>query len=402
MVKYAYTALTADGSAVDGTEVATTLQRARDALLSRGLQPSELAERRSVWQREITKEKVKRRDLMHFSRQMAVFVRAGIPLLEGLEAIAGETQSKALRGALDDVGAELRNGSPLADAAAEHPEAFPPFYVSVLRSAELTGNLDDALDQLAEYLERDLDTRRKVTSALVYPAVTLVMALLTAVVLAVWVLPRFQDFFQSFDAELPLATRTLLAITGFIGDWGALLLGLGILGAIGTYIGSRTPRGRGVLDRTLLRVPVLGDLLRHAIIERFYRVMSSMLTAGVSLPVALQVAADVSNNRAYRDGIMEARVAMLEGEQLADPLAATGLFPSSANQMFHVGQDTGTLDHQLKTAATYFDRELEHKIKRFTSLFEPAVIIFIGVVVGFVAVAMVSAMYGIFDQVDTV
>jgi type IV pilus assembly protein PilC len=402
MAKYAYSALTIDGLTVSGVEEASTLQLANDALLARGLHPEQLKERRSLWQIEITREKAKRKDVMHFSRQLAVFVRAGIPLLEGLDAIGRETRSKVLRATLDDLGARLRGGASLAEAAAAHPQTFPNFYVSVLRSAELTGNLDDALDQLAEYIERDIDTRRKITSALIYPGVTLAMAILTAGVLALWVLPKFEDFFADFDAELPAVTKALLAVTGFTGDYGLLLVAVGAVWLGVTLVGIRTEAGRSLWDRTLLRLPVIGDMLRHAIIERFCRVMSSMTTAGVPLPIALQVSAEVANNRVFRDGILQARQAMLEGERLAGPLAATKLFPGSANQMFAVGEETGTLDHQLETAARYFDRELDVKIKRFTSLFEPAVILFIGVVVGFVAIAMVSAMYGIFNQVDSV
>ena len=402
MAKYAFTALTIDGLTVSGIEEASTLQLAHDALAARGLHPQQLKERRSLWQLEITKEKAKKKDVMHFSRQLAVFVRAGIPLLEGLDAIGRETRSKVLRATLDDLGARLRGGASLAEAAEAHPQTFPDYYVSVLRSAELTGNLDDALDQLAEYIDRDIETRRKITSALIYPGVTLAMAVVTAAVLALWVLPKFEGFFADFDAELPTITKALLAVTGFMGDWGLFLVaGFAVWVGV-TLVGIRTEAGRALWDRTLLRLPVLGDMLRHAIIERFCRVMSSMAAAGVPLPIALKVSAEVSNNRVFRDGILQARASMIEGERLAGPLAATKLFPGTANQMFAVGEQTGTLDHQLETAARYFDRELDVKIKRFTSLFEPAVILFIGVVVGFVAIAMVSAMYGIFNQVETV
>jgi type IV pilus assembly protein PilC len=166
----------------------------------------------------------------------------------------------------------------------------------------------------------------------------------------------------------------------------------------GFFFGKKTRRGHDAYDRMILHVPAVGDLVRNAILERFCRVLSSMVTAGVSLPEALAVAGTVANNVVYRKAIVETREATLRGEGLAAPLAATHLFPGTARQMFRVGEETGTLDQQLGAAATYFDRELTLKIKRFTGLFEPAVIIFIGVVVGFVAVAMVSAMYGIFNQ----
>jgi type IV pilus assembly protein PilC len=295
-------------------------------------------------------------------------------------------------------GASLRAGATFADAAAEHRNAFPDFYISLLRSAELTGRLDQVLDQLADYIDRDLDARSKVTSAMTYPAVVLGMAIVTSLVLTIFVLPRFATFFDSLDAELPLPTRMLLAISGFMGHWG-WLVALGVVGLLATFfLGKRTRRGHDAYDRAILRVPAIGDLVRNAILERFCRVLASMVTAGVSLPEALAVAGSVTNNAVYRKALVETREATLRGEGLATPLAETHLFPGTARQMFRVGEETGTLDQQLGAAATYFDRELTIKIKRFTGLFEPAVIIFIGVVVGFVAVAMVSAMYGIFSQ----
>lgn len=355
---------------------------------------------RRILQFEITKEKVKRKELMHFSRQLAVFVRAGIPILEGLQAIAEETTSTPLRQVLGAMDESLRGGATFADAAAVHGQAFPPFYVSILRSAELTGRLDQVLDQLADYIERDVEARSKVIAAMIYPGVVLGLAVVTSVVLTVFVLPRFETFFVSLDAELPLPTRILLGISGFIGRWG-WLVGLVTGAAVGGFLLSlKTTRGRAIYDRILLRLPAFGDLVRHAILERFCRVLASMMTAGVALPDALTVAGSVANNSVYRDAIRETREATLRGEGLAAPLAATGLFPGAARQMFRVGEETGTLDDQLGAAATYFDRELDQKIKRFTGLFEPAVILFIGVVVGFVAIAMVSAMYGIFNQTE--
>jgi type IV pilus assembly protein PilC len=262
----------------------------------------------------------------------------------------------------------------------------------------MTGDLDTVLDQLADYIDRDLEARSKIFSALVYPAVVGCMAIVTAVVLTVFVLPKFETFFNSLDAELPLATRILLGVSDFVQQWGPLLLGIAVVSVIGCVIAVRTERGRAMFDALLLRLPGFGQVVRIAILERFCRVLQSMISAGVPLPDAMAVTADVTNNAVYRRKLLEAREAMLRGEGLAGPLADTGLFPGAARQMFRVGENTGTLDSQLETAAKYYDRELDFKIKKFTSLFEPAVIIFMGVVVGFVAIAMVSAMYGIFNQ----
>jgi type IV pilus assembly protein PilC len=218
------------------------------------------------------------------------------------------------------------------------------------------------------------------------------------VVLTVFVLPKFETFFDSLDANLPLATRMLLAVSDFMGSWGWLVGTVVAVVVLGLFLFTRTAPGRDWRDRTLLRLPGFGSVLNHAILERFCRVLASMVSAGVPLPDALAVTGDVTNNAVYRKGIGEAREAMLRGEGLAGPLADTELFPGAARQMFRVGEDTGTLDTQLEVAAKYYDRELDFKIKRFTAMFEPAVIIFMGVIVGFVAIAMVSAMYGIFNQ----
>jgi type IV pilus assembly protein PilC len=227
------------------------------------------------------------------------------------------------------------------------------------------------------------------------------MAVVVVVVLATFVMPRFVVFFKSLHAKLPLPTRMLLSGTSFISSFWFVLVGLLIFTVGGFIAMRRSPKGRAVLDSILLKIPVLGLLVQAAVLERICRVLSSMIRAGVDLPQAMAVTADASNNSVYRKGIGQIRDEMMEGQGLAEPLARTGLFPGAAQQMFRVGEETGTLDTQLETAAAYYHRELEVRVKHFTSLFEPAVIIFMGVVVGFVAVALVSAMYGIYSQVKT-
>jgi type IV pilus assembly protein PilC len=400
MSRFSFRAIGIDGTIVEGTETAKTLADAHQLLHQRGLQPVEVDRKKTVFQFEITRRTVPRKEVMHFSRQLAVFVRAGIPLLDALEVISEEQDNKLFRGAIAGMIVRLEGGATFAAAAAAHPEAFPRFYISILRSAEVTGNLDTVLEQLAEYMERDLDARHKVTSALVYPAVVMAMSLVTIVVLTVYVLPKFQKFFESLNAELPLVTRALLAASHFFQNWWLVLILLGIGVFVVGALTVRTQQGRDIRDRVLLSLPGFGDVLRHAILERFCRILSAMVQAGVSLDVALSVTAEATNNVVYRNRLAEAREAMIRGEGLAEPLARTGLFPGSARQMMRVGESTGTLDQQLQIAAEYFDRELDHKIKRFTNLFEPAVIITMGVLVGFVAIAMVSAMYGIYSQVQ--
>jgi type IV pilus assembly protein PilC len=399
MPKFKFTATTADGVTVSGLENALTVAMARRALLAKELAPVDVREKKSIFAFEITKKKVKRRELMHFSRQMAVFMRAGIPVLESMEVLTDEVGDKVFQRVLAEMSDSLRAGETFAGAAEEHPEAFPPYYLGILRSAEMTGNLDVVLDQLSEYIERDMEAKRRVTSALIYPGIVMVMAVVAVVVIAGFVLPRFQVFFASLNAKLPLPTRLLLSIANFFtNDW-YVLVAVVVVVAVGVTLLTVTKRGRELRDTVLLRTPFLGDLITTAILERFCRILCTMVDAGVPIPDALQVTGDASANSVFRRGLFNAREAMLRGEGLAAPLAATQLFPTAARHMFVVGESTGTLDEQLGSAATYFERELEYKLKHFTSLFEPAVILFVGLVVGFVAIALVSAMYGIFRQV---
>lgn len=398
MAKFKFTAVTPDGQTVTGVENAETRTQARIALASRELDAVEIEEKKSFFALEPSR-RVPRKELMHFSRQLAVFIRAGIPIIEGLEVIAEDTGNKAFRTVLFEMIEGLRAGVTFSDAAEAHPNAFPPFYLGILRSAELTGNLDTVLDQLAGYIERDIEARQKIVGALIYPLVVVLLSIVSFAILVVYVLPKFTDFFDSLDAKLPLPTRIIINAGDFFGNWWWLLAIIIVGLAAGFFLTIRTEKGKVWRDTVLLRLPIIGDLAQHAILERFCRILSSMASAGVPLPDALLVTSDATNNRVYRHGLAEAREAMIRGEGLATPLAATGLFPPAARQMFRVGEDTGSLDKQMETAAAYFDRELDYKLKRFTSLFEPAVILVAGGIVGFIAIALVSAMYGIFRQV---
>jgi type IV pilus assembly protein PilC len=355
-------------------------------------------QKKSIWQAQLTKSKIPRKDLMHFSRQLGVFVKAGIPILDALETISSETGNKFFKGVLDDVIASLRGGATFSAAMREHETAFPPYYLGILDSAELTGRLDVVLAQLSDYIERDLEARQKISSALTYPGMIACVAAVVVTVLVAYVLPRFKSIFDELHGNLPLPTRILLAVSGFITSHWIILVGSFVAFVLLVVVGGRTPRGRAVRDRVLLSLPIVGDLVRHVVLERFCRILGSMMSAGVPLPEAMRVTNGAVSNAVFKAGLDQARDAMLRGEGLATPLSETGLFPASARQMFRVGEDTGTLDEQLTTAASYFNRELDFKIKRFTSLFEPAIIIVMGLIVGFVAVSLIAAMYGIYNQ----
>jgi len=399
MPRFAYSAIDTSGSLVEGISKADTIADARASLLAQELFPTKLAEKRGLLQFEITKEKVKKKELMHFTRQLAVFVRAGIPITSALETIGDETQDTALRRAITAMIEELRNGGTLSAAAAKHPQVFPNYYVGILQSAELTGRLDETLDSLAAYLNREIETRAKVVNALSYPAVVMVMAVVTVIILAGYVLPKFKPLFTELNADLPLPTRMLLGVASLFSTY-VYIPGLVIMTVIGAVIWMmKSTKGREVKDRLVLRIPVIKGIIEYAILERFCRILGAMVRAGVPLPDGMQTTTEATSNAVYRERLTVAREEMMKGAGFSAPLAATELFPGAAKQMFKVGEETGTLDEQLAAASEYFDTELEVRIKRFTTMFEPLMIIGVGLMVGFVAVALVSAMYGVLGGV---
>jgi type IV pilus assembly protein PilC len=400
MGKFKYTATTEDGRQTRGTATATSIKTAMSGLVEQGLDVKQLREKRNVLQFEITKKKLKQDELMHFSRQLSAFVRAGIPLIEALEVIEEEAQDKVLKEVLIGVRDSLITGETFSDALRPYESLFPKFYVDMVRAAELTGSLDQVLAELAGYIKRDLEARNKIKSALVYPMIILVMAIATVIILATFVLPRFKTFFEGFNATLPLPTRMLIGFTNFVSNyWLFIIIGLAVLVAIPMAI-VRTPAGRRRKDKMILRAPVVGQVVLFAIIERFCRLLATMMQAGVPLPEAMGVLGDSTKNVIFKKGMDDVHAAMMRGEGLAQPMAETKLFPGAVIQMVKVGENTGTLNEQLSVGSDFYGEELEFKIQRLTSLFEPAVIIFMGAAVGFVAIAMISAMYGIYKQVQ--
>lgn len=401
MAKFRYAAVTATGEQVTGVIQGSTADGVAGSLASQGLTVKTVQlQRRKVMQLEITPKKVKPIELSNFSRQMAAFVAAGVPILDALGVVEAETGDKVLRRVVGEVADSLRFGEGFSRAMASHGEAFPPFYVAVLQSAEATGELAVVLSQLARYIDRDMEAKRKIRSALVYPCLVTVMAMVTVGVLTIFVLPRFKTFFESFNAELPLATRILIGTTDFLGRWWFVFPVLLLGATIAIILMIRTDRGRAFRDRLLLRLPVLGDLVRFTVIERFCRVLTSMVSSGVPIPDSLRLAATGANNRVYQIALDRVRNEMMEGEGMSRPIARTQLFPGTVTQMIRVGEETGTLDDQLEVVASYYEKELDYKLKRLTNLFEPLCIVVVGVLVGFVAIALVSAIYGIYNQVE--
>lgn len=396
MPQYRYKATDASGTTVKATAGSRSERELRDALLLQNLDVTHIKEKRGLGDLEIGKRRVPPMEIMQFSRQMATFVRAGISIPEGLDVIIESTSSKRFQAVLRDVSEAIVRGVPFSDALAEHEILLPPYYIGLCRAGELTGRIDTVLEQLAEYIERDLDARSKVKSAMTYPAIVFGMSLLTVGVLVGVVIPKFAKFFKEFHTKLPATTRSLVVISHLVSKFW-FVAPLTMIGLISLFFWMRrAPRGRSVRDRMLLRIPVIGEIVLFAILERFCRVFGSMTRAGVSLPEAIQAAADSTNNTVYEATLLEVQERMLAGAGIADPIAASGKFPRTVVQLLRVGEATGSLDHQLDNAANYYNGQLTYKLKKLTTLIEPAVVIFMGAIVGFVALALVSAMYDIY------
>ncbi len=342
---------------------------------------------------------VKLDELMNLSRQLASFLRAGIPILDSLAVVGEENASKKMKEVIDDVQQRLRAGSSFGDAIAQFPKVFPGYYIAVVRAAELTGRLDDALEQLSDYLEREVTARKELKSALTYPTIVFFLAIAAMIVMAIFVLPKFRSLYTSLHAKLPLPTRMLLGFTNVMTNWWWLILvivGVCVAMAFAIFGGKH---GKPRRDATLLRLPAIGRLMSLVAIERFCRVLATLVQTGVPLPDAVHVAADSTNNHVFQTKLAEVREAMMRGDGLARPIQATGLFPPAARQMIRVGESTGSLDTQLHSAAKFYERELNYELKRVTDMFEPAILLVVGGAVAFVAVAQISAMYSIYSQV---
>jgi type IV pilus assembly protein PilC len=337
--------------------------------------------------------------IMAFSRQLSSFLEAGISVLEALEIVGAETASPVMRTVIGQMSTSIQRGSSFVDAANAHPDVFPAYYRAMLVSAEYTGNLDAVLAQLASYLERDIGARRQIKSALTYPIIVFCVAVVAMIVMSVFVLPKFSGLYRSLGGKLPLPTRMLLGFTDFItGSWPLILGVIAITGGtLFAVVGGE--RGKSRRDVATMKIPLIGHLFHLISLERFCRVLSSLATAGIPLPEAIVVSADSTNNSIFQRKLILVRDTLIRGGGLYDPMVESGLFPIAARQMIQVGERTGLLGSQLSKAASYYEREVSFEMKKATDMFEPMVILVVGLIVGFVAVAQVAAMYSIFGQI---
>lgn len=339
--------------------------------------------------------KVRKSEIILFTRQLATFVKVGVPLLDALAVLHDQAGSKELRGAIQDMMVELGQGRPLSLAMRSHPRIFTKLYVDMVRAAEVSGELDELLNQIADYMMRDDTAARRIRSALIYPSIVVALAFAVVTVLMTFVLPAFVHLFNEFNAQLPLPTRVLLNVGGFF-DVYRVPVFAGVLGvATSVTIFLRTNRGRHFRAAAIIRIPYLGKIIHFSIIERFLRTFATMTRAGIPVTQMFDTVLEATGNLLFQERLRQVREQMLAGEGFAGPLRETDLFPMLVIQMIRVGEETGTLDSNLDQAAVYYTQEIDFRTKAMIAVLEPGLVIFIGAVVAFVAISVISPMYGL-------
>jgi type IV pilus assembly protein PilC len=338
---------------------------------------------------------ISRQDLILFTRQLATFVGAGVAMTRALTVIAEETASPLFKRVILTVLDDLERGQNLSESLVKHPKVFPSLYVDLIRVAELTGNLEATLKELAGYLRRDLNTVRRVRTAMIYPAVILVVATAVVIILVFFALPAFVKIFAEFRVKLPLSTRILIGIVAFTRAWGLVIGAVVAVLAGAIVLALRTQRGLYAKDQISLKLPIIGPIVLSAVLNRFARTLAMVLKAGVPLGQTFDAVIAGTGNKVFQRGLGTVKEQMTGGEGFAGPLLRTHLFPPMLTQMVRVGEETGTLDTYLEQAADFYEEELDYRIRAMTSLIEPVMTVAVGLVVGFIAVSLISAMYGL-------
>ena len=338
---------------------------------------------------------VKTKDILVFTRQFSVMIDAGLPLVQGLDIIASQADNAEFRRVLTDVKVRVEAGSTFADALAQHPAAFDELFVQLVRAGEIGGILDTILQRLGAYIEKNEKLKRRVKGAMVYPSIVLTVAVGVTAVLLIFVTPTFEKLFKDFGGAMPAPTQFLIDLShSFRNNW-YIIFGVpfGLFTALRLW--RRTPRGRELWDSFVLKVPVIGPLVRKIAVARFTRTLGTMLSSGVPILDALDIVAKSAGNKVIERSIRYTRTKIAEGKNIAGPLAETKVFPAMVVQMIGVGEATGAMDQMLTKIADFYDDEVDVGVAALTSMIEPIMMVFLGGVVGGFLVAMYLPIFSI-------
>jgi type IV pilus assembly protein PilC len=332
--------------------------------------------------------KVKQTNVVIFARQFATMINAGLPLIQSLNILESQEENKTFKAILKEVKENVEEGATLADAMGKHPKVFDELFVNMVAAGEVGGILDTILNRLSAYMEKAMKLKRQVKGAMTYPAIVLVIAVLVIVVILVFVIPVFEKMFADFGGTLPVPTQIVVAISNFVkGNILYMIIGLGLLG----YAFKRfcaTDKGRALVDDIVLKLPVVGPLLRKVAVAKFTRTMSTMISSGVPILDSLDIVAKTSGNKTVERAIYDVRSGITQGRTMADPLGESGVFPSMVVQMVAVGEQTGALDAMLGKIADFYDDEVDAAVEGLTSMIEPFMMVFLGTTIGGLVIAM--------------
>ncbi len=401
MPVFAYTAKAADGKVLSSTAEAMSPVELRQRLAQQGMTVKDVKVAKAAPAKSKTAGKnsdfldrfsrVKLSDLSLFCRQFSTMIDAGVSLVRCLDVLSDQSQSAKLRRIIADLRSEVEAGNTLSKAMAKYPTVFNNLFIGLIRAGEVGGVLEEALQRLSGFLEKDLELRRKVQAAMTYPAIVSVLAIGIVLFLVTFILPKFITLFKELglkDDSFPVMTKMLMNASNFLTSkwWMALIILVVTITA--TKMFGRTKFGRRVLDRMKLKVPVFGKLNHKVCLARFARTLSTLLASGVPILQALETVAGTVSNEIISDAILDARARVREGDVISEPLRKSKMFPPMVVQMIAIGQESGALDTMLMKIADFYDQEVDSAIASLTSAIEPILIVFLGFTVGFIVIAM--------------
>jgi type IV pilus assembly protein PilC len=397
MPSFQYTARDAKGDLKTGTLEAATKDDVMTQLRQKRMNVVKVEEQAKAKQK--TTGSIAMRDIVIFTRQFSTMINSGLPLVQALDILSKQTENKALSAVTRQVVFDVESGHTVADALAKHPKAFSDLYVNMVAAGEAGGILDTILMRLATFMEKNDALVRKVKGAMIYPGVIMSVAVIAVVVLLIFVIPVFQSMFESVGLTLPLPTRIVVGMSQALKSYWWLIGGVGYGSVVAIQRYYATSGGKLVLDKLMLHMPILGDVLRKSAVSRFTRTLGTLISSGVSILDGLEITAKTAGNRVIHDAIMQSRASIAGGDTISAPLAKSNVFPPMVISMIAVGEQTGGLDEMLSKIADFYDEEVDAAVSALLSAMEPIMIVFLGLVVG----GMVVACYlPIFDMINAV
>lgn len=401
MPVFTYTGVAGTGKDVSGVIEAESLEQAEQQLRTRRI--TELKVKKKPTEIKIPglggAGKVPGEAITGFSRQFATMIDAGLPLVQCLNIMTNQSEHEGFKTVLRQITTDVESGSTLSEAMAKHPKVFNSLFINMVAAGEVGGILDEVLLRVSTYMEKAEALKRKIKGAMMYPIVVMTVAIGATAVLLIVVVPTFVEMFKEAGVTLPLPTQIVVASSAFLQHY---ILHMIILSIIGVSLFKRyyaTDNGEKVVDNFKLHMPLLGDLVRKSSVARFSRTLSTLLASGVSILEALDITARTAGNRVIQDALMEARTSIGGGETIAAPLAEAEVFPPMVMQMVNVGEQTGELDKMLGKIADYYEEEVDAAVDSLTSVIEPIIIVYLGVVVGGMVLAMYMPMFKMMETI---